>query len=181
VRQFIAQGEIDPIFYDRPYFLMPAEGSAKAYRLLAETMARAERAAIATFVMRGKEYLVAISADDGLLRLQTLRFDEEVRSAETVGLPTARAAKAGEVKLVQREMRALYADAAAPADLVDDRDRALLELIAAKERDDQDVIRAHTPPAPGDAVVIDLMEKLKQSLGRRQAPPKRPKRKSRAA
>lgn len=181
VRQFVALREIDPIFYDRPYFLTPAEGSTKAYRLLVQTMERAERAAIATFVMRGREYLVAISAADGLLRLETLRFSDEVRSADSLGLPAVQAAAAADLRAVQREMRAIYADAAATADLVDDRDRALLEMITAKDRSDQDVVTADAAPTPGDAVVIDLMERLKQSLEGPKAAARRPKRRSRAA
>jgi len=180
VRQFVELSAIDPIFFDRPYFLVPSEGSNKAYRLLAETMEGAMRAAIATFVMRGKEYLVAIVSEDGLLRLETLRFLEELRSADYVGLPTPRAAEARDLRAIEQAMRRLYADDVEPADLVDERDRRLLEIIAEKDRSNRGVVEADAPPAPGDAVVIDLMDKLKQSLQGRAAA-KRPKKKRRAA
>src|SRR5215468_6423379 len=65
----------------------PAEGSVKAYQLLAETMEKLDRAGIATFVMRDKAYLVAILAENGILRAETLRFSDEVRSPEEIGLP----------------------------------------------------------------------------------------------
>lgn len=182
VRQFVGLAEIDPIFFDHPYFLVPAEGSSKAYRLLAQTMADAERAAIATFVMRGKEYLIAIISEGGLLRAETLRFLDEIRSAEHVGLPEKKKAKATAVKTIARAMRALYADEVEPAELIDDRDRKLLELIAEKDQSNRDVVKADAAPGPGDAVVIDLMEQLKRSLqARSPAKPAAKRRRSRRA
>ena len=179
VRRFVELSAIDPIFFDRPYFLLPAGGSTKAYRLLAQTMADAERAAIATFVMRGKEYLVAIFAEDGVLHAETLRFVDEIRSAEYVGLPKPKPAKANAVKAMARAMRGLYADEVTPAELIDERDRRLIALIAEKDSANRDVVKAEAAPEPGDGVVIDLMEKLKRSLEERA--PKRPKKKSRRA
>ncbi len=77
--QFVDQASIDPIYFERAYFLAPAGESSKAYRLLAETMERTHRAGIARFVMRGQEYLVAIFAEKGILRAETLRRADEVR------------------------------------------------------------------------------------------------------
>src|SRR5262249_32277089 len=142
-----------------PYFLLPADGSSKAYRLLAQTMEDTERAAIATFVMRGKEYLVAIVSEGGLLRAETLRFVDEIRSASYVGLPAKKPAKAAARKAVERAIRGLHANDVDAADLVDDRERNLLELIAEKDRGHRDVVKAHAPPDADDGVVIDLMEK----------------------
>ena len=94
--------EIQPIYFERAYFLAPGEGSGKAYRLLAETMERKGRAGIATFVMRGKEYLVAILAENGILRAETMRFSDEVRSPKEVGLPEAKAAPKAAVAASKR-------------------------------------------------------------------------------
>src|SRR5690606_3909652 len=88
LRKFVDVAEIDPMYFKRSYFLTPAEDEAnRAYRLLAETMERSGRAGIATFVMRGKEYLVALLAENGVLRAETLRFVDEIRRPEDVGLP----------------------------------------------------------------------------------------------
>jgi Ku protein len=87
--RFVGRDEIDPMFFDRAYYLAPAGNSNKAYRLLAATLDETRRAGIATFVMREKEYLVAILSDNGILRAETLRFQDEVRSAEDLGLPEA--------------------------------------------------------------------------------------------
>lgn len=86
LQEFVAFDEIDPIYFDKSYFLAPDRKAVKAYRLLAESMEQENRAGIATFVMRDREYLVAIISDAGLLRAETLRFYDEVRAPEDVGL-----------------------------------------------------------------------------------------------
>ena len=84
------------MLFERSYFLTPAGKSTKAYRLLAEIMERSGRAGIATFVMRDKEYLVAILAENGILRAVTMRFPDEVRDPADMGLPKPHAPKRGE-------------------------------------------------------------------------------------
>jgi DNA end-binding protein Ku len=87
LRRFVDRDSIDPLYFERSYFLAPGKGSGKAYRLLASVMESSRRAGIASFVMRDKEYLVAIFAEGGLLRGETLRFADQVRSSRSVGLP----------------------------------------------------------------------------------------------
>jgi DNA end-binding protein Ku len=87
VEAFVDLGQVDPIYFDHPYFLIPAgdsEGTLRAYRLLVETLADQERAALGRFVMRTKEYLVAVRARDGALTLTTMLFQDEVRPAKDV-------------------------------------------------------------------------------------------------
>jgi len=81
LKQFVPAESIPPTHFERGYFLVPAAGSQKAYKLLAETMDKSELAGIATFVMRGKEYLIAIFSDNGILRAETMRFADELRIA----------------------------------------------------------------------------------------------------
>jgi len=78
VTDFVDLGEIDPIYFDSPYYLGPAEGAEKAYSLLAQAMERSGKVAIARFVFRNKEHLAAIRPDDGVLTLTTMRFADEV-------------------------------------------------------------------------------------------------------
>ena len=87
LREFVDLSEISPIYMERGYYLTPTKGAAKAYRLLADVMEKNGRAGIATFVMRDREYLVAIFARKGILCAETLRFHDEVRDPETIGLP----------------------------------------------------------------------------------------------
>ena len=78
VQDFVDLGEIDPIYFDSPYYLGPAEGAEKAYSLLASAMEGSGKVAIARFVFRNKEHLAALRPDDGVLTLTTMRFADEV-------------------------------------------------------------------------------------------------------
>jgi DNA end-binding protein Ku len=87
VEAFVDLGQIDPIYFDHPYFLIPAgdsEGTQRAYKLLVETMGRQDRVALGRFVMRTKEYLVAVRAREGALALTTMLFHDEVRPPKDV-------------------------------------------------------------------------------------------------
>ena len=87
IEAFVDLDQIDPIFFDHPYFLAPAgesEGTLRAYRLLVSAMENSERAALGRFVMRTKEYLAAIRVRDGALTLTTMRFHDEVRPTKQI-------------------------------------------------------------------------------------------------
>src|SRR5690606_29299785 len=87
LRQFVDRSELSPMLFERPYFLLPSSGLIKPYRLLTQVLEASKRAGIATFVMRGHQHIVAIMAEGQLLRAQTLRFVEQLRTPETIGLP----------------------------------------------------------------------------------------------
>ena len=94
IESFVDLDEIDPIYFDHPYFLVPAgetRAPLRAYRLLVEVMETTDRVALGRFVLRTKEYLVAIRARDGALTLTTMRFHDEVRSAKDVPSAAGRA------------------------------------------------------------------------------------------
>jgi DNA end-binding protein Ku len=87
IEAFVDLAEVDPIYFDHPYFLVPAgesEGTLRAYRLLVEVMGRSERVALGRFVMRTKEYLAAIRVRDGALSLTTMLFHDEVRPTKPI-------------------------------------------------------------------------------------------------
>jgi len=89
IEAFVDLTDVDPVYFDHPYFLVPAgdsEGTLRAYRLLTEVMQKQERVALGRFVMRTKEYLVAVRAREGALALTTMLFEDEVRP--TKGIPT---------------------------------------------------------------------------------------------
>jgi DNA end-binding protein Ku len=93
VEAFVDVADVDPIYFDHPYVLVPAgdsEGTLRAYRLLVEVMSRTERAALGRFVLRSKEHLVLVRAREDRLTLTTLRFHDEVRPAKDVPTPTKR-------------------------------------------------------------------------------------------
>src|SRR5918995_3911860 len=104
LRRFVKREEIPRQLLERPYVLAPAGDSTKAYHLLAETMERTHRAGIATFVMRGKEYLAAIFAEGGTLRAVTMRFASELRTPDDIGLPPVARASAERKQEMERAL-----------------------------------------------------------------------------
>lgn len=97
VEAFVDLADVDPVYFDHPYLLLPSgesEGVRRAYRLLVETMRRSERAALGRFVLRTKEHLAAIRAREDVLALTTMRFHDEVRPAKDVPTGGRRPAKA---------------------------------------------------------------------------------------
>lgn len=169
LRSFVPRESIPALYFERAYYLVPSGDSVKAYRLLAQSMERAERAGIATFVMRGREYLVAIVAEGGILRAETLRFADEVRSPEAVGLPEPASPPAARSREVARAVSALHADELDSGELRDERSARIRELASAKREGDVDVVET---PAVAEATTdmgktIDIMEALERSLARR--------------
>ena len=163
LRRFVDRDSIPKIYFERGYFLTPGGGSEKAYHLLAEIMEKSHRAGIATFVMRGKEYLVAILADNGILRAETLRFADELRSPEDVGLPRSpkltKTAVRGFERIIDRrtEKRLLSKE------VQDAEKQALLKLVKKKHSRGKDVVETSEAESQ-KGNVVDIMDVLKKSL-----------------
>jgi DNA end-binding protein Ku len=171
LRRFVPRAELDPFLFERPYVLTPAGESTKPYRLLAEAMAKSDRAGIATFVMRTKEYLVAIVAERGILFAETLRFAGELRTPKDVGLPTTKAPDAKDVDGFARVLRKLARDEVAADELVPPRRDRLLALAQKKLRAGEDVVEPKAPAAadgaeaPADpSASPDLFASIRASL-----------------
>lgn len=179
LRRFVPRDEIDPGRFDRPYVLAPDSASTKAYRLLARAMEDAGRAGIATFVMRGKEYLVAILAHNGLLLAETLRFSDELRSPDDVGLPAPAEPDAARVKALLKDLKALREKEIDRDELTDRGSHRLRNLVEAKLEEGDDVLHGATASAPADEdedeaeAPLDLMQVLKRSLEEGEEPPAR--------
>lgn len=165
LRRFVPAEAIHPLYFERPYFLTPAADSNKAYRLLAHAMEKAGRAGIATFVMRGKEYLVAILAEGGILRAETLRFHDEVRTPETVGLPEKPDLDRHTVRRFEKAVEEATAKALDPEELTDDYTRRVEALVRDKRKRGEGVVETAEAEAEEEREEpTDLMNVLKWSL-----------------
>jgi DNA end-binding protein Ku len=165
LRQFVKVADIDLMYFERAYYLIPNGQSTKAYRLLAQVMEDTGRAGIATFVMRAKEYLVAIIAENGILRAETLRFADELRTPETVGLPEPAKPGTAAVQRMSREIGKHVGGSLAREDLADHSVDRLMKVVQRKLRAGDDVVPAEeTGGGERDTDVIDLMEILKRRL-----------------
>jgi DNA end-binding protein Ku len=177
LRRFVAREEIPRQLLERPYVLAPAGDSTKAYHLLAATMESSGRAGIATFVMRGKEYLAAIFAEGGTLRAVTMRFAAELRTPDDVGLPRATKAPVGRRHEIERAVAELTADELDTKLLDDEYAQQLLELAQLKRDAGKDVVEIEEAPPEDDesgADVIDIMAVLRERMGAARGPARAP-------
>lgn len=172
LRGFVPLEQIPPMYFQKPYFLAPSGNTAKAYNLLATTMEKTGRVGIGSFVMRGHEYLVAIIADNGVLRADTLRYADEIRTPDAIGLPKAKKPAAAKVSKFTKAIEGLKQTRLDLSELEDQDARALRELAESKQKKDEDVIHqrgleeADAEAAESSAKVIDLMEVLRKSLSK---------------
>jgi len=172
LRGFVPLEQIPAMYFQKPYFLAPSGKTAKAYNLLAVTMERSGRVGIGSFVMRGHEYLVAIIADNGVLRAATLRYADEIRTPDSIGLPKSRKAVASKVTRFAKAIDELTRKELDLSELEDREAQALRELAEAKREKDENVIHQRgLEEADGDAAqssgtVIDLMAVLRKSLSK---------------
>ncbi len=170
---FVPTSEIDPAYVENTYVLVPGRDASTAYRLLAASMAEEGRSGIATFAMRGRSYPLAIVSRDGTLRGLTLRYSDELRTPAEVGLPELGTADTRAVKALEKAAAGLFEDALDEEDLRDAGSERVVALAERKLRYGEDV---HELPASAEddevddddleATLVDVMELLRQSLGR---------------
>jgi DNA end-binding protein Ku len=155
IQEFVDLDEIDPIYFDHPYYLAPDTGATKAYRLLLSAMKETNKVAIARVVIRQKENLVAIRATGDVMTMATMVFHDEVISPGTIDeIP-----EEGEVEMAQQLIDSLSSDFE-PEKYHDEYRERVLELIEAKAAGQEITIQAPEEPA----AVPDLMAALEQSL-----------------
>jgi DNA end-binding protein Ku len=163
IEDFVDLEEIDPLYYDHPYYMVPDTGAAKAYGLLLTALKQSKKVAIARFVMRQKEYLAAIRAADGVLTLETMIFsDELVPKDQLEELPEAKEIKASkrEVEMAQQLIASLSAEFE-PSKYHDTYRERVMDLIERKAAGEEISIQP-APEAPKQ--VPDLMAALEASI-----------------
>jgi DNA end-binding protein Ku len=164
IEDFVDLADIDPIYYDHPYYLVPDKGAAKAYGLLLQAMQESEKVAVARVVIRSKEQLVAIRpAPGGVLTMETMIFADEVVAPEEIDdLPESKDLKVSdrEVKMAQQLIDSLSSDFA-PDKYRDEYREKVLELIERKAAGEEIAVQ---PEAPEPKKVPDLMAALEASL-----------------
>jgi len=168
IAEFVPLPTVDPIYFEKTYFLGPDKGGEKAYRLLADAMAKTDRVALAKFVMRGKESLVLIRPVQGGLMLHTMYFADEVRDFGEIDKGQSAKIREGELELAQRLIDELSHEEFKPDHYQDDYRLRVLDLVNSKVEGKE--VTAVGPEVQR-AQVIDLMDALKQSLAKRAASP----------
>jgi DNA end-binding protein Ku len=172
VSRFVEAGEVDPVYFDRTYFLVPAgtEAQRRPYALLLQAMREQGVVAIGSFVLAGKEKLAAIRPKGDALALETLFVAEDVKSqAEIDEAIAGTAVKKEELKLAEQLIAGLRGPFEPDEELKSDYRSSLRSLLEAKLEGREP---AEPEPAPAEAPVIDLMEALRASVAAAKKPAK---------
>ena len=159
--EFIDLREVDPLYYDHPYYLIPAKGGEKAYRLLVEVMRRTQKAGLAKFVLGEREYLVALKSAEGALVLITLHYSEEILSDEGI-VPEGEAVDAGERNRLKGIIEERISDFK-PERYADERRKRILKLLETKVKKGAAVEAPQVEPEEGEGPA-DLVRVLQESM-----------------
>jgi DNA end-binding protein Ku len=165
--EFIDMKEVDPIYYDHPYYLVPSKGGEKAYRLLVEVMRRTNKAGLAKFVLAEREHLVGVTSRDGALALTTLHYSEEILPDEDLS-PKKGKIEAEEQSRIKKSIEHMIDDFD-PGKYADKRREKLVELLAKKAKEkapvEAPVVEEEEGEGPADllAALEESMRKVKES------------------
>ena len=176
IDEFVPAKSIDPIYYDKAYFLGPDKGGAKPYALLAESMRQTGQTAVGRYAARGKQYIVQLRPVEGGIVMQQLLYAPEVRSIGEVDIPTAPVRDA-ELALAKQLIEQITTKTFDPTKY-EDEVKKRIESAIEKKLEGQEIAVSPSAPETG-AQVIDLMEALRASLAK--ATPKRAPAKGAAA
>jgi DNA end-binding protein Ku len=163
--QFVIEKEVDALYFEKPYYLAPEKGGDRAYALLCEALKKEAKAALGLFVFHNREWVCLLKAMDNVLVLHRLRFAEEIRSTQALGLPSL-SIKADELKMATTLISQLTKPYK-PEQFKDDYSQKLLKVIEAKAKGKSAAFKpmqvVHT------TTTEDLMAKLKASLKTKKA------------
>jgi DNA end-binding protein Ku len=188
IQAFVDLNEIPPVFFETPYYLAPGKRGEKAYALLRDAMKKSSKAGIATVVIRTRQYLAAVIPQDDVLVMNTLRYADELKGVEELGVPAATLHVKATPKEIEMALRLIddMAEEWQPDKFKDTYRDDLMARINEKIKQGQtEVITApdNAEKETAGADVIDLMALLKKSVERKPAKPaaRKPKAKRRAA
>jgi DNA end-binding protein Ku len=159
--EFIDMQEVDPVYYDHPYYLVPTKGGEKAYQLLAEAMRRTNKAGLAKFVLREREYLVAIKSVQGALVLITLHYHEEILPNENL-TPKEEEIDPEEEGQIKQSIEQMMADFS-PEQYADERREKIMNLLKKKAKAKAQVEAPEVEEKEGEGPA-DLVAALEESM-----------------
>ncbi len=161
IHEFLPIDQVDPIYYEKSYYLGPDKGGERPYRLLARVMRQTGRCALAQYAARGKSHLVLLRPFEEGLIMQQLRYPEDIRPFSEVPLGEGEI-KDGEVELALQLVEQITAESFRPDDYEDHIRKQVRDLVERKVQGEEIIAAPEQAPK---AQIIDLMEALKASLG----------------
>lgn len=163
ISEFVPLAKVDPIYFEKSYYLGPDKGGEKAYRLLADTMNQVGKVALAKFVLRGKENLVIVRPVHNGLILHTMYFANEVRNFDEISKAEGAKISGAEINLAVRLIDELSNDEFEPDKYQDEYSQRVLDLVNEKAKGKEVTV---AQPQARRGQVIDIMAALKESLGK---------------
>jgi DNA end-binding protein Ku len=171
---FVQGDEIDDRYFETPYYLLPAKGGERAYAVLREAMRDTKRIGVAKFILRDTQHLAAVEAIDEALVLTTMRFSDELAKTDDFSFPSAAGIRKPELEMAKALVKSLDAEWE-PAKYTDQYHDNLMRVVQAKVKGKHVEVEAEETPRRAD--VVDLMERLRKSLGQAKAAGKKPAKK----
>lgn len=161
IKEFVPLEQVDPVYFEKAYYLGPDKGGAKPYRLLSQTLRKSKRAALAKYAARGKNYLVLLRPFEEGLVMQQLRYPEDLKAFSEVPIDDAEIDKK-ELDLAMQLVEQTASTDFKPDGYSDEVRKQVWDMIEQKIRGEEIVAPPEEEPK---AQIIDLMEALKASLG----------------
>jgi len=166
VEKFVPADQIDPMLLDKPYYLEPEKGAAKAYALLRDALEAADRMALVTVAIRSRMNMAVLRVRDGIIVLQTMLWPDEIRAADFANLGDVGSATERELSMANMLIESLSGDYE-PEEFEDDYSQAVEAMVTAKLEGGE--VKAAPAAKDGSGEVVDLLEALQRSVDKAKA------------
>ena len=168
ISSFADYKDIDPIYFDRPYYILPRKGGTKSYQMLRQAMYETGKAGLAKFVLHTREHLVVVRADENILELMTLHFNQQIRDKNDI-LPARLKPQSSQVKLIVDQIRKAQKEYE-PGRYIDKHRKQILDFLAEKAKQGRTVTIKEPEEAAETSEVeegqTDLISALEESLAK---------------
>lgn len=161
ISSFVDKKDIDPVYYEKPYYLEPDKGAEKTYYILSQALKKSGKVGIAEFIFKNREHLCSISSENNMLQLNQLRYSSELRDVEDLKIPKKIEVKEKELDLATKLIDTM-SEKFDPKDYTDDYIKALKKIIEMKKKHKSVKIKDVKTPKATD--VSDIMRQLEESL-----------------
>lgn len=161
ISTFVNKDEIDPVFYEKPYYLEPDKGAEKTYYILLEALRRTNKVGVAEFIFKNREHLCSISAENNMLQLNQMRYESELREVSDLKIPKKVDVKTKELDLAVKLIGAMT-DKFNPKDYSDDYVDALKKVIHSKKSHKKIKVDNSKPKATDISAIMKDLEKSLQ-------------------
>lgn len=158
VVSFVDKSEIDPMLFEKPYYLEPDKGAAKTYYILLQALEKTGKVGIAEFIFKNREHICSLTAENGMIILNQMRYAEELKDIKNLDIPKNVKVQQKEIDLAVKLIKAM-SEKFDPKEYTDDYIEALMKIIKAKKSKKHVKVKQETPEATDVSAIIKELEK----------------------